>query len=67
MQIKRFLFVPKDNGVIVFPDGFFDGLPDGARFTLHIERSTYYIFNLGTDSHKLKDGSSFSMSLALKR
>jgi hypothetical protein len=66
-QIKKFLFVPKDNGVIVFPDGFFDGLPDGAIFTLHVKRSTYLVFDLGSDTHKLNAGSSFSMSLALKR
>lgn len=66
-QIKKFLFVPKDNGVIVFPDGFFDGLPDGAIFTLHVKRSTYLVFDLVSDTHKLNAGSSFSMSLALKR
>ncbi len=66
--ISRVLHLPTDDGVMDFPDGFFDKIPDGALLTLHLARNTYYPFNIGEDTHLVKGGVSYdNISLVLKR
>ncbi len=67
VHIKKHLYVPEDSGVIEFPDGFFDGLPNGAMFYLQINRQNFHILNIGENSHKLSTGTGYGVNLALER
>lgn len=65
--VQRFLYVPEDNGVIAFPQGFFAGVPDGRLMHLEISRYSYKVFDLKGKSHKLSTATGLGLNLALDR
>lgn len=66
-EIRRCLYVPVDSGKIEFPEGFFDGIPNDGIFSLQINRTSYKMFNIGEETHKLSADIGYSISLAMVR
>jgi len=65
--VQRFLYVPKDNGIIAFPQGFFTGVPDGGLMHVEISRYSYKVFDLKGKSHKLSAATGIGLNLVLNR
>lgn len=66
-EIRRYLYVPADSGKIEFPDGFFSGIPNDGLFYLQINRTTYKMFEIGGQTHKLSADMGYGIDLALVR